>query len=98
MSTITGGGFYENIPRMLHEGMGVEIDSSAFPRPAIFDFIQKTGNIDEKEMYNVFNMGLGFVMAVDESDVVAVQEILSSMNEESYVVGKVTDSGKVDIR
>ena len=98
MSHITGGGFYENIPRMLHEGMGVEIDSSAFPRPAIFDFIQKTGNIDEKEMYNVFNMGLGFVMAVDESDVVAVQEILSSMNEESYVVGKVTDSGKVDIR
>ena len=98
MSHITGGGFYENIPRMLKEGMGVEIDSSSFPRPKIFDFIQQTGNIPEKEMYNVFNMGLGFVMAVDESDVEKVQSILKEMGEESYVVGKVTDSGKVEIR
>ena len=98
MSHITGGGFYENIPRMLKDGMGVEIDSSSFPRPKIFDFIQQTGNIPEKEMYNVFNMGLGFVMAVDQSDVESVQSILKDMGEESYVVGKVTDSGKVEIR
>lgn len=98
MSHITGGGFYENVPRMLKEGMGVEIDTKAFPRPKIFDFIQAKGNITNQEMYNVFNMGLGFVMAVDESDVEKVQSILSEMGETSYVVGKVTDSGKVDVK
>ena len=56
----TGGGFYENVPRMLKEGMGVEIDTKAFPKPPIFDLIQKNGDISTKEMYNVFNMGLGY--------------------------------------
>ncbi|MBP3853161.1 MAG: phosphoribosylformylglycinamidine cyclo-ligase [Erysipelotrichaceae bacterium] len=97
MSHITGGGFYENIPRMLKDGMGVTIDTAAFPRPAIFDFIQEKGNIEQKEMYNVFNMGLGFVMAVDEKDVSAVQAVLKERNEESYIVGKVTDSGQVEV-
>ena len=73
MSHITGGGFFENIPRMLKDGMGVEIDTTSFPRPKIFDFIQKTGNIETQEMYNVFNMGIGFMMAVDPSDVDTVQ-------------------------
>lgn len=98
MSHITGGGFYENIPRMLKEGMGVEIDTSAFPKPKIFDFIQEKGAIETQEMYNVFNMGLGFVMAVDPSDVQTVQEILNDMDQENYVVGMVTDSGVVDVR
>ena len=98
MSHITGGGFYENLPRMLKEGMGVEVDAKAFPRPKIFDFIQKKGNIDTREMYNVFNMGLGFVMAVDPADVEKVQSLLAEINEPSYVVGKVTDTGEVDVQ
>ena len=97
MSHITGGGFYENLPRMLKDGLGVEINVNAFPRPKIFDLIMKTGNINEKEMYNVFNMGLGFVMAVEEKDVQLVLEELASINEPAYVVGKVTDSGEVDL-
>ena len=97
MSHITGGGFYENLPRMLKDGLGVEINVNSFPRPKIFDLIMKTGNINEKEMYNVFNMGLGFVMAVEEKDVQLVLDELASINEKAYVVGKVTDSGEVDL-
>ena len=97
-SHITGGGFYENVPRMLKEGMGVEIDTKAFPKPPIFDLIQKNGDISTKEMYNVFNMGLGFVMAVDPSDVENVQAALNEINEPSYVVGKVTETGQVDVQ
>lgn len=98
MSHITGGGFFENIPRMLKEGQGVEIDIKSFPRPKIFDLIMKTGNIDEKEMYNVFNMGLGFIMAVEEKDVDLVLGKLKEINEPAYVVGKVTNSGEVDLK
>ena len=98
MSHITGGGFFENIPRMLKEGQGVEIDIKSFPRPKIFDLIMKTGNIEEKEMYNVFNMGLGFIMAVEEKDVNVVINKLKEINEPAYVVGKVTNSGEVDLK
>ena len=97
MSHITGGGFYENLPRMLKDGLGVEINVNSFPRPEIFNLIMKTGNIEEKEMYNVFNMGLGFVMAVDAKDVEVVLNELASVNEPAYVVGKVTDSGEVEL-
>ena len=97
MSHITGGGFYENLPRMLKDGLGVEINVNSFPRPEIFNLIMKTGNIEEKEMYNVFNMGLGFVMAVDAKDVDVVLNELASINERAYVVGKVTDSGEVNL-
>lgn len=97
MSHITGGGFFENVPRMLKDGQGVMIDCSTFPRLAIFDLIQKTGNIDELEMYNVFNMGIGFIMAVEDRDVPTVLSLLSEIDEKAYVIGKVTDSGKVDL-
>ena len=97
MSHITGGGFYENLPRMLKDGLGVEININSFPRPEIFNLIMRTGNIDEKEMYNVFNMGLGFVMAVEEKDVETVLNELASINEPAYVVGKVTNSGEVNL-
>ena len=98
MCHITGGGFFENVPRMLKEGQGVEIDIKSFPRPKIFDFIMKTGNINEKEMYNVFNMGVGFMLAVDEKDVEDVMNKLKEINEEAYVIGKVTNSGEVDLK
>ena len=98
MSHITGGGFYENVPRMLKEGMGVRIDTKAFPRPKIFDFIQQKGKIENQEMYNVFNMGIGFVMAVDPKDVQKVQDALQAIGETSCVIGEVTDSGEVDVQ
>ena len=98
MSHITGGGFFENIPRMLKKGQGVSIDVKSFPRPKIFDLIQKTGNIPEKEMYNVFNMGIGFILAVEDKDVEIVLNKLSEINEKAYVIGKVTDSGEVDLQ
>ena len=98
MSHITGGGFFENIPRMLKDGQGVSIDVKSFPRPKIFDFIMETGKIDEKEMYNVFNMGIGFILAVEDKDVDTVLEKLKEINEPAYVIGKVTDSGEVDLK
>lgn len=98
MSHITGGGFYENVPRMLKEGMGVRIDTKAFPRPKIFDFIRQKGKIENQEMYNVFNMGIGFVMAVDPKDVQKVQDALQAIGETSYVIGEVTDSGEVNVQ
>lgn len=98
MSHITGGGFFENLPRMLKDGQGVEINVKSFPRPKIFDLIRETGHIDEKEMYNVFNMGIGFVMALDPKDVDHVLELLKEMNEPAYVIGEVTNSGIVDLK
>lgn len=98
MCHITGGGFFENVPRMLKEGQGVEINVSSFPKPTIFDLIQKTGNIPDNEMYNVFNMGIGFILAVDERDVDDIMSKLNEINEQAYVIGKVTDSGKVDLK
>lgn len=98
MCHITGGGFFENVPRMLKQGLGVDINIKSFPRPAIFDFIMKTGEIDEKEMYNVFNMGIGFMVAVDEKEVDSVMKQLYEINEEAYVIGKVTNSGEVNLK
>ena len=97
MSHITGGGFYENVPRMLKDGQGVSIDLTTYPHKPIFDFIAKTGDIPMKEMCNVFNMGIGFMMAVDKADVEKVQSLLQEIGEESYVIGEVTDSGSVDL-
>ncbi len=97
MAHITGGGFYENIPRMLPKGLGVSINLDSFPRPAIFDFIAKKGNLREEELYNVFNMGIGFVIAADPAEVEKIQTILKENGQESYVIGEVTDSGKVEL-
>ncbi len=97
MSHITGGGFYENVPRMLQEGQGVTINMNSFPRPKIFDFIAKTGNIEGNEMANVFNMGIGFILAVEQSDVDKAMKLLADINEPAYVIGEITDSGKVDL-
>ena len=98
MSHITGGGFYENVPRMLKDGQGVTIDLNSYPSKPIFDLIAKTGNIDKKEMCNVFNMGIGFILAVDKADVEKVQSLLAEINEPSYVIGEVTASGSVDLK
>ena len=97
MSHITGGGFFENIPRMLLDGQGVKIDTKSFPRPKVFDLLMKTGNIELKEMYNVFNMGIGFIMAVDKNEVEKTLAELNKVGQEAYVIGEVTDSGEVDL-
>lgn len=67
-SHITGGGFYENIPRMLPEGVRAVVEKDSYPVLPIFKLLQKTGNIAEKMMYNTFNMGLGMVLAIDPAD------------------------------
>lgn len=98
MSHITGGGFYENLPRMLKEGLGVNIEVNSFPRPAIFDLIQEKGNIQKEEMYNIFNNGIGFVLAVEKEAVDTVLELLKDINEDAYVIGNVTNSGEVSLQ
>ena len=97
MCHITGGGFFENVPRMLGEGQGVRIDVRSFPRPKIFDLIMKTGDIPEKEMYNVFNMGIGFILSVEKEEVESTLNKLKEINEPAYVIGEITDSGEVDL-
>ena len=98
MSHITGGGFYENVPRMLKEGQGVRIDLNSYPSKPIFDLIARCGNISKQEMCNVFNMGIGFILAVDPGDVEKVQHLLAEIDEPSYVIGEVTDTGSVDLQ
>ena len=98
MSHITGGGFYENVPRMLKEGQGVCINLNSYPSKPIFDLIARCGNISKQEMCNVFNMGIGFILAVDPGDVEKVQQLLAEIDEPSYVIGEVTDTGSVDLQ
>ena len=87
-SHITGGGFYENVPRMLPEGINAHIEKGSYPIPPIFDLIKKQGQIEEKMMYNTFNMGLGMVIALDPSDVDEAVKAIEAAGEKAYVVGK----------
>lgn len=98
MSHITGGGFYENVPRMLKAGLGVKIQVHAYPHKPIFNMIAKYGNIPMEEMCNVFNMGIGFIVAVAKEDVEKTQSLLHEIGEESYVIGEVTNSGSVHLQ
>lgn len=93
-SHITGGGFYENIPRMLKDGIRAEIKKDSYPIPAIFGLIQKEGNIAEEMMYNTFNMGLGMIIAVKPEDVDKTMEAIKAAGEEPYVVGKCVKGDK----
>ena len=88
-SHITGGGFYENIPRMLPEGVRAVVKKDSYKVPPIFDMLQKDGDIDEQMMYNTFNMGLGMVLAVDPADVDKTLEAIKAVGEEGYIVGSV---------
>ena len=93
-SHITGGGFYENIPRMLHDGVCAKIDKNSYPVLPIFKLIQSSGNIAEEMMYNTYNMGLGMVLAVDPSDVKATMDAIAAAGEIPYEVGCVTEGNK----
>ncbi len=94
---ITGGGFDENIPRILKEGQGIYIKEGTWPILKIFSFLEKYGKIDHREMFNIYNMGIGMILAIDKEDVQKAQEILSTANRKSYVIGKVTDKSGVEI-
>lgn len=86
-SHITGGGFYENIPRMLPEGILAVVEKNSYEVPAIFKLLQKKGNIEEKMMYNTYNMGLGMVLAVDAADVEKTLAAIREAGETPFVVG-----------
>ena len=93
-SHITGGGFYENVPRMLPEGKRAVIEKDSYKIPPIFGMLQREGNIEEHMMYNTFNMGLGMVLAVDPADVDKTMDAIKAAGDTPYVVGKIVDSEK----
>lgn len=92
ISHITGGGFYENIPRSIPEGFGAEIVKSSVKVLPIFDLIAKTGNIPERDMFNTFNMGVGMSVVVAKEDADKAIEILKANGEDAYVIGKIVKS------
>ncbi|EGQ1280374.1 phosphoribosylformylglycinamidine cyclo-ligase [Staphylococcus pseudintermedius] len=91
MTHITGGGFYENIPRALPEGKTAVVNTASFPTPPIFNWLQAQGNIDTDEMYHIFNMGIGFTLIVAPEDEVAVHEILKNANVDAYTIGHIAE-------
>ncbi|MDO4454420.1 MAG: phosphoribosylformylglycinamidine cyclo-ligase [Eubacteriales bacterium] len=93
-SHITGGGFYENVPRMLPEGAHAVIKKDSYEVPALFRMLAKEGNIEEKMMYNTYNMGIGMVLAVDPKDVDKTREAISAAGETSYVIGHIENGEK----
>ena len=88
-SHITGGGFYENIPRMLPDGVKAVVKKDSYEVPAIFKLLAKTGDIEEEMMYNTYNMGIGMVLAIDPADVDKTMEALKAAGETCYELGQV---------
>lgn len=88
-SHITGGGFYENIPRMLPDGVKAVVEKDSYEIPAIFRLLAETGNIEEKMMYNTYNMGIGMVLAVDPADADKAMEAARAAGETPYVIGRI---------
>ena len=94
-SHITGGGFYENIPRMLPDGIGARVRKDSYPVLPIFELLQREGGLEEHMMYNTFNMGIGMVLAVDKKDADAVIAALHGAGEKAWLIGEtVADQGK----
>ena len=98
ISHITGGGFYENIPRMLKDNTVAVVQKDSYTVPPIFDLMAKKGNIDEQMMYNTFNMGIGMVIAVSQDEASEVIAILEKQGEKASVIGRATDRPGVEIR
>ena len=88
-SHITGGGFYENVPRMLIDGTRAVIEKNSYPVPPIFDMLAKDGDIEEQMMYNTFNMGIGMIVAVDKNDVDKTMAAIKEAGEAPYVIGTI---------
>ena len=88
-SHITGGGFYENVPRMLNDDVCAVIEKDSYPIPPIFKLMAEKGQIEETMMYNTYNMGIGMIMAVDPADVDKTVEAVKAVGETPYVIGKI---------
>ena len=95
---ITGGGFDENIPRVLHEGQGLEITEGTWEILPVFRLLEKYGNIPHREMFNIFNMGIGMVVVLDQSQAQKAIDILTAAGEKASVIGRVTDTEGVVIK
>lgn len=98
ISHITGGGFDENIPRILKDGQGIEINEGSWTILPVFQFLEKYGKIAHREMFNIFNMGVGMVIAIDESEADKAIAILREHGEEASVIGRITDKPGVVIK
>ncbi len=94
ISHITGGGFYENMPRMLREGVALKIDKNSYEVPPIFKLIAERGNIPERDMYNTFNMGIGMAIIVPKNEVEKSLKILKEAGEEAYLIGEVVEGNR----
>ena len=92
VSHITGGGFYENIPRSIPKGFGAKIDKSALRIPPIFKLLAEKGNIPERDMFNTFNMGVGMSVVVAKADAEKALEILKANGEDAYIMGEIIPS------
>ena len=92
ISHITGGGFYENMPRSIPKGLGVKIEKSAVRVPPIFSLIQKKGNITEHDMFNTFNMGVGMSVVVAKEDAERAVELFRANGEDAYILGTIVES------
>jgi len=98
ISHITGGGFYENVPRMMTDGLTARIELDAIPGLPIFDLIQKTGNIPSRDMYNTFNMGIGMIIAVSKDQIGQAKDALVRAGERAHIIGRVVRGGdKVEL-
>ena len=95
---ITGGGFDENIPRILKEGQGVEVKEGSWEILPVFRLLEKYGKVPHREMFNIFNMGIGMVLAVNEEDAPKVVEILTNAGEKASVIGKIVEGNGVTIK
>ena len=93
-SHITGGGFQENVPRMLPEGKHAVIEKNSYEVPAIFKMMAREGNVEEDMMYNTYNMGIGMMVCVDPSDVEKTMEAIKAAGDTPYVIGKIVDGEK----
>lgn len=93
-SHITGGGFYENIPRMLPDGVRAVVKKDSYEVPAIFKLMQKTGDIEEQMMYNTYNMGIGMVVAVDPADVEKTMAAMKEAGDTPYIIGQIETGEK----
>jgi len=95
MAHITGGGFYDNIPRVLPDNCNAEIDRASWTVPPIFTFIEHEGKVDHDEMYRVFNMGIGYVIIVTPSKAEATMKILKNLRQQPTIIGKITKGRKI---
>jgi phosphoribosylformylglycinamidine cyclo-ligase len=91
---ITGGGFYENIPRMIPPGLTAHVERSNIKKPEIFDRIQRQGDVSEREMWNTFNMGVGMVVTIGAPDTDRALSCLQAMGEDAYVIGEIREGGE----